>query len=583
VTADEPDLVTLLYRADWTGLSLTANIHGMVDYDLLAKLDEGWHPPGLRAFDHYAATGVRNFHHRLFIAPGGRYHVEGDSTDDEFKLSFGEHEQDEDPDDGPDEADDGAPIPWDDGESWLPPRYWAILRPRRLLSGFTLTAGETTEYSGRAALRATVTSGSLVTFVAARTDWSLDRALDRIEVIVDAETGILLRREEIFNGRTLRLTELTEVRFGPLDPADAAKFGAAAEAPDVEDPDSDGPSDAGSGGFAAGGRTAKSAVNTVGGLLGAAIKHSPRRDSKRDADGPDAAMPQDDPFPADWNADSPGDDADDAGESISDELLRSLHRSGTASVTGTLHVWTDIAQAADFAGSWTTRHGLAGIAAVVDAVGARVGTAYMAMRIRVSQGRRYRIDYEVNPGHRKPDAVVCDGEQRWREYSDRIAVGPAAAPVDHVTGPMIDASWLLQCKLSGETEMSLGGRRAFAIRISVDEYSHFSPPMFAHEAQAIVDAELGILLLLVALVGGKPFTRHEFRGVAPSPASDADDAEAFRVEIPPGVRVVHQRGDLLDEIDMPDPVRTVVRSAGEAAGAARGFLDSIFRDHGSRR
>jgi hypothetical protein len=211
-----------------------------------------------------------------------------------------------------------------------------------------------------------------------------------------------------------------------------------------------------------------------------------------------------------------------------------------------------------------------------------MGATHTAMRVQVSQGRRYRIDYVTNPGRRKTNAVVCDGEQRWREYSDRIAVGPAAAPVDHVTGPMIDASWLLQCKLSGETEMSLRGRRAFAIRISVDEYSHFSPPMFAHEAQAIVDAELGILLLLVARVGGKPFTRHEFRDVAPSPASDADDAEAFRVEIPPGVRVVHQRGDLLDEIDMPDPVRTVVRSAGEAAGAARGFLDSLFHDRGSK-
>jgi hypothetical protein len=63
----EPDLVTLLYRADWTRLSLTAEVRGMLDDQLLARYDEARHqfarsvPPGL--------TGVRHFRARLLVTP----------------------------------------------------------------------------------------------------------------------------------------------------------------------------------------------------------------------------------------------------------------------------------------------------------------------------------------------------------------------------------------------------------------------------------------------------------------------------------------------------------------------------------
>jgi hypothetical protein len=51
---------------------------------------------------------------------------------------------------------------------------------------------------------------------------------------------------------------------------------------------------------------------------------------------------------------------------------------------------------------------------------------------------------------------------------------------------------------------------------------------------------------------------------------------------PPGVRVIHHGGSLLNEIDVPEPVRVAARSAGTAAraagtgiAAAKGFLDSL--------
>ena len=56
---------------------------------------------------------------------------------------------------------------------------------------------------------------------------------ERIEVIADADTGILLRFEEFFDGRTVQLTELTDVTFEPADefaiPDDAEDDGEPAE------------------------------------------------------------------------------------------------------------------------------------------------------------------------------------------------------------------------------------------------------------------------------------------------------------------------------------------------------------------
>jgi len=47
---------------------------------------------------------------------------------------------------------------------------------------------------------------------------------DLLEVIVDAELGILLRHEEAFEGQRLNLTELTAAVFDPPEAADHSRF-----------------------------------------------------------------------------------------------------------------------------------------------------------------------------------------------------------------------------------------------------------------------------------------------------------------------------------------------------------------------
>jgi hypothetical protein len=71
------------------------------------------------------------------------------------------------------------------------------------------------------------------------------------------------------------------------------------------------------------------------------------------------------------------------------------------------------------------------------------------------------------------------------------------------------------------------------------------------------------------------------RDVAPLSA----DGSEFTMDVPPGIRVQRSDGGLLDERDMPQAMRSAIRSAGSAAKAAgsaakaaRGFIDSL-RDH----
>lgn len=65
--------------------------------------------------------------------------------------------------------------------------------------------------------------------------------------------------------------------------------------------------------------------------------------------------------------------------------------------------------------------------------------------------------------------------------------------------------------------------------------------------------------------------RYEFRDLAPLSA----DGGEFAFRVPPGLRVQHTDGWLLDEMDIPEGMRSAIRSAGSAAKAAHGFLSSL--------
>ncbi len=545
---DERELVGLLYRADYTQLSLTADFHGTEDAGLRFSMANQHVGPWPQMAEE-ARAGIRVVNGQLVIAPGGLYRFQ---EPDPSREGFGN---------------------WPDPDD--------LLNPRRLL-GFTLAVREPIVVAGRDAYDVVATPGP----------WrnGFAKPLDRIEAAVDAETGILLRREEIFEGKTLRLAEFTRVSFGAVD-EDAFSSCLPDDEEDGED-QADPSGSMGSSPFGGPGwKAAKTAANAAGSVLGMAVRHSPRREAGGAGGGGDdgeaggageaghegddeASMPDDEPF-----GDIGGGDIGGGGGGAAvagEEFAYAIYRGSRVPFTGTLHQWTDGQALASGLQSAVDRHGWNGVGAFVGAVGDRTGRTHHVWRIQNGSDGRYRIDYLVNPKKRKPaTAIACDGHQCWREYENRITVGPPRlTDLDVVT--MVDPSWLLSCGLSGVTEVTFGGRRAFAVRI-VTGASPLSAPFVPSATQVVLDAELGIVLLLVSLMDGKPAMRTEFRDVR----AGADD-DAFVLDVPPGFRVIRHDGGLLDEIDMPEPVRTATRAAGTAARvagsgitAAKGFLDSL--------
>ena len=97
-----------------------------------------------------------------------------------------------------------------------PPPAARMLRPSWLLSGFTLEPGGPASVSGRDALRvvATPRPGIKSQRVVPR------RPLDRVEVAVDAELGILLRCISFSGSQPVLRHELRDVVTGPSEPGD---------------------------------------------------------------------------------------------------------------------------------------------------------------------------------------------------------------------------------------------------------------------------------------------------------------------------------------------------------------------------
>ena len=87
---------------------------------------------------------------------------------------------------------------------------------RRILSGTRRTGDG--ERAGGLAGGGDAAAGHRAEPVAAR------RPLDRIELAVDAELGIVLRCDEILDGRPLRVTELADVRVDIAPAGDDAPF-----------------------------------------------------------------------------------------------------------------------------------------------------------------------------------------------------------------------------------------------------------------------------------------------------------------------------------------------------------------------
>jgi outer membrane lipoprotein-sorting protein len=578
--ADLQDVIGLLYRADWTRLSMSAHVHFDSDRDLLMSRVRATRPPwvperpvsrfredpegGPPTWEEAPAEELRGYHARparLLIAPGGRYRQEyGDEPSGQVIGSDGErgwiwHRQDLAP-------------PWlliDVGDE--PPLH-ELFCPSELLGGFTLEVRGPVTACGRGAIAVVATPRTSIGNVPCLRASSMS---DHLEVIVDAELGILLRYEETFEGQRLSLTELTAVVLDPPEAADRSRFAPPAGSRIGQHLGESlrqtfsGP----------GWQAAKTAAGLAAGGLGAFIRFAPHHPGQQTPAEEDlqAAMPSAEPAVL----------GTEGGTPPLDDLLYLLYRSGeNPAFTATLHQWHDLAAMTARVPDSARAAGHGGVGYLIDSLNAATHgkpVAHTVARLRVGGWDKYRVDYPSRPGRNNPKTIACDGEHRWQVFAAQTMVG-AANPLPDEIANVVDSSWLLGCRLSGGAELSYRGRRAYQISVARGGAGLQVAPLLFFPADVIVDAELGCLLRLVSFAGGRPASWWELSGIGTEPVS----AGEFGLDVPPGVRVVEETGNAFADAAAVMPgaagcaVRTaadVVRRTSGAVSATRSFLDDL--------
>ena len=575
-----PEVIGLLYRADWTRLSLSAEVRFEQDGDLARRRDKtvaaesmrrlGIRPDLLGSPSREQELddergGYHRWHAALLIAPGRRYRLEyegdhggrADGSDGERAWTF--------------RPPDAAPFPprgFENGPGLPVP---ALLRPAGLLVGFTLDVGVPVTACGREAIAVTAVPrhGAVGSGTSLR-----PRACDRVELIVDAETGILLRREETFEGQLLTLTELTTVTMSPPEADDPARFAPPAGSRPVRDPE-DAPGRSG-----LGWQVAVNAAGLAAGGLGAWLRLAPHLPGHHPAAGATflAAMPSPEPGPLD-----PGD-----GPPPSDDLLGLLYRSGLydgddPQVRGAaVRRWNDSAAVLGQVRGTFPAAGQGGFGYLLDGLSQKESVTLSTGRLRIGGPELYYLDYSSYQGRPGSLVMACDGEQYWRIGGNVTLVG-TPRPATGEFASLVGSSWLLGERLSGGVEITYHGRRGYHLRVTRgDGAAHAGPTMF-YPADAIVDAETGCLLRLIAYDGDAPAEWWELDDVTAEPGDTADPA-AFRPHIPPGTRVVEETGNPMIDATagMPGLTGTAARTAAEAfrrgtnaVSAARSFLDDL--------
>jgi hypothetical protein len=575
------ELVELMYRADWTSLSAAVDVTEFEDYEVRHRIAESrrpsWAPPPGPAASRHAGR-----------APGGRWAAAAEEDD----------EDDQDP-----EHADGTDEPFarpardtsyrlviapngrfryvrDDDSVWETgsPRCAELLCPAWLPATFELELAGPGFIAGRRAYRVIgrprpasrgrARRGRSALRPAVRHSISALESVDRIDAYVDVELGILLRSERLFRGQVVGRCELTSLTLDPpADPRTAGGPDEGATSGDSATADESG--EAGSGEPTLSGpgwERLKATANAGAAAMGFAIRHAPHRDS------PAGSHPG---TPPSRDASWPGPPGPD--EPVSQQIVALLYEAGLrpTAFDAELLTWADAATAAAAFRHMTRDANLSGVNRLADAVTERATTWQGRESVRIGLPNRYRIDYiDGGKANRKSSIEACDGEQRWRVFPGHVTVGPAL-PMPPAIARLADPSWLLEWRLTGGAHVTEGGRAGFLIRVarrspSADATSQPSVP-----AEAVVDAELGILLRLSQEQGGRPSMQQSFADLTPRPQSEPDD---YRVRIPAGTRVVQDSGTVLDEVELSAPVQTAVQLAVKGLGTAArvgGFLQSL--------
>lgn len=620
--SDEPDLVSLLYRADWTQLSLAAGVSASRDRDLARSRFGDDAPPGApqagEAPEFVGPAGPAPWGPRGLWGSLGPWRPVWRRVSRSWGPWGPRVPWDEAPDiaDAPEEdgpprrrffGGPGAGDEWEmatdqlgteasrstllvmpgrryrwhgegllsgcDGErSWVAVRDgggWEVdaasdpgppleymLRPSWLLTGYVLEYGGPVTTGGRDALLVVATP---------RPDlWPPAflrlRPLDRVEVAVDAGLGILLRHEEILDGRTLSVTELSGADVNPSE-GDFLPPGGW-DAVRGDEPDTT-PGSSGLGvfklvgGLAAGG---------LGALIGSARFQPFEQATQEEAE---AEMPASGgPPPA-------------GGPPASAAVLHLVHASRdrwAPGITATLHQWHDVAAMLAQVPDSARRAGFGGLGLLLDTLGERMATLHMVLRLSADGSGRYRVEPALPPEPAKRSSrhqvptIVCDGERRWEIFEDHAVTGPAK-PLPSEFGELLDASWLLEHRLSGLAggeEVTAGGRRGYRLAVTPGEPAWGA--MFFTDDVA-VDAELGILLRATCHAGSTPLSRYELRDVVLGEPA----AGTFVADIPDGLRVDEGGHPRPGPVNVPVEVasRLARRVADDARSAVRSVLDVL--------
>ncbi len=553
------DLVALLYRADWTQLSLSGELVTRTDQaargPLLASTAGATTSPDTQSPPRWRETSSS-----VLVAAGGRFRVENQASDDHRDITLC------------------------DGEScWRLSGDWAarrdaclgdpvlaqLLDPSWLLVLYDLAETGTIETGGRAVYCVTATPRPL---------GQRGGRPDRIDVLVDAELGILLHLETRYGGRLVETVALEPVTMRPDPAPDLTQF---------SPPPGTTPTDPGSAFAEFGqlkgpfGQMASTAADLTVNALGFAIKHAPRP----------AEAPPGPPMPI------PAPEAESVpDESLANDVINWLYRTGLPGQAFTAEVrqWTDTEVMLE---RWQRLRsampqpvtGLFGPDALWTALGERApGLAYRTARLRIAAPGQYRLDYLSGDWHAKL-AVACDGQHLQTRYRNRVVTGPAK-PLKNDWARLADPAWLLlsDWRLSPAAETTVGGRPGLLAWADIQpapepsvlfEVGWYRPRrgLTFDRVAVVIDTELGILLRLVGYFDGLAacFELHEVEQL-----SAADPAE-FTLEIPPGTRVVESSSPLA-HLDMQGPVKAA-KAAGQlglaGAAALSGWLQNRPRKH----
>ena len=555
-----PALVALVYRADWTRLRLSGTVYTRHDLALRNRMSQvqatGEPLPGL--FGRWLRSaqsgqpqsgqpqsgpdpepdGVTGG--RVLFAPGGHYRIELTHEDGPgLTVCDGESRWDVRGDVATREEADGPPALLAD-----------LLTPSQLLTEFDFELTGTSVVSGRTAHRVLATPRAAVS----GTGVIRRRQPDQAFALVDAELGILLSYEEVFDGQQLKITELTDLL---LDPPAAAEPGQFLPPPGMPVRDDGRPRDRNYALPGVVGQAARLVAGPAAAAIGFAARHLGQGSPDPSAQAADEAGIPVAPRATDRAQLTP----------LTDDLVNLLYRTGLPppAFTATAHERTD--------GAGLKRMGAALRASLPPAIDGIFGPdqlwsafgeqfperIYEISRLTVAIPGRYRIDHLAGGQPTKPQTIACDGERLWKVYPNRVATGPPQ-PLYLDFGRLADQSCLLYgCELTAGGEVEVDGRRGFlVVADGVDGLDGKWPgdlfPMTDH-VEVVMDAQLGIALRETCYFQGEPFHCIELRDV-----SGQVDPRAFRIDIPAGTRTVG--AGLLSDLDMPTPVKVGRLAAG---------------------